>query len=105
MAGQKFVGSATAEGFLSTCNDFGFGAADIGDESVWWQMRSQSLNQIDDRGYGCGKHDYVAALASFAGIGGSMVDRLNLLRESQNFRLVATDNFAGECFFFERQPK
>jgi hypothetical protein len=39
MACEKSIWRTTAERFLSTCDNFRLGAADVGDECVGWQMR------------------------------------------------------------------
>ena len=105
VSGEKALGCGLAEDLLRARDDFALGAADIGEQSLGRECRTQALNQVDNGDDRRRENHHRAALHGVGGVGDGGVDRALLVSTLQHRRAVAPDNAAAKLPLLQREPQ
>src|SRR5438874_7000858 len=105
MSGEELPRSMLAECRLSASSDFRLCAANIGEQSIWGEVRRQLRDQIDNSAHWNREHDHIAAARGFNWIDYSSGDRSNPLGAGQYRFLIAANDLPAKTILPERKPQ
>ena len=105
MSSEIAAANVLAEGRGRAGQNFGFGAADIGQQSLRRKRRPQTSDQFDDRAHRRRQQHHLAASHRDRRIRVRLINRALVPRLFQHRGAVAADDPPGKRRFFSASPK